>query len=156
VAKCGYTVPTGGAVALGAGVVKSVVGVKGHANFGLDLKKIRLGFDGVSASGVPAAVTLEYCTFVTQSPGTASTTITPAQAYGRVTAAGFTAAKTWTTEPTALTVIDEWLVSPNSSTVLYDLPLGDTPDSAVAEGWVVRINAPAAVNVRMTLWVERA
>jgi hypothetical protein len=154
-AKAGYTAATAGAVALGAGVVKSILGVKGHANFGLDTKKFRISFDGVVASGVPVAVTFEYCTFATNSPGTASTSVTPAQVYGRVTTAGFTAGKTWTTEPTALTVVDEWLLSPNSSTVLYDFPLGDTPDSAVAEGFVIRCNAPAAVNARATIWVER-
>jgi len=155
-AKCGYTVVTAGAVALGAGVAKSVLGVKGHANFGLDLKKARIGFDGVTASAVAVLVELCYCTFATNSPGTASTTLTPAQVYGRVTAAGFTAAKTWTTEPTVITVIDEILLDPNKGLLVYDFPLGDTPDSALAEGFVYRANAPAAVNLRGTFWVERA
>lgn len=154
-AKAGYTVPTGGAVALTAATVKSILGAKGHANFGLDFKKVRISFDGVTASAVPVLCTLEYCTFATNSPGTNSTSITPVQAYGRVSAAGFTAAKTWTTEPTVLTVIDEFLLDPNKGTVLYDFPLGDTPDSALAEGFIIRCNAPAAVNVRGTLWLER-
>jgi hypothetical protein len=157
-AKCGYTVVTAGAVALTAATAKSVLGVKGHANFGLDLKKARIGFDGVTASAVAVLVELCYCTFVTNSPGTNSTTLTPAQVYGRVTAAGFTAAKTWTAanEPTVLTVIDEILLDPNKGLLVYDFPLGDTPDSAVAEGFVYRCNAPAAVNLRGTFWLERA
>jgi hypothetical protein len=155
-AKCGYTASTAGTVALTAATVKSILGIKGHANFGLEVKKFRVAFDGVTASAVPVLVTLEYCTFATNSPGTASTSVTPAQAYGRVTAVGATAAKTWTTEPTALTVLDEWLLDPNKGLVIYDFPLGDTPDSAVAEGFVIRCNAPAAVNVRSTIWFERA
>jgi len=155
-AKCGYTVVTAGVVALGAGVAKSVIGVKGHANFGLDIKKARVGYDGITASAVAVLVEFCYCTFATNSPGTASTTLTPAQAYGRVTAAGFTAGKTWTTEPTAITVLDEILLDPNKGLLVYDFPLGDTPDSAVAEGFVYRMNAPAAVNMRGTFWVERA
>jgi hypothetical protein len=155
-AKCGYTAVTGGAVALTAATVKSVLGIKGHANFGLEVKKFRVAFDGVTSSAVPVAVTLEYCTFATNSPGTASTSVTPAQAYGRVTAVGATAGKTWTTEPTALTVLDEWLLDPNKGLAIYDIPLGDSPDSAVAEGFVIRCNAPAAVNVRSSIWFERA
>ncbi len=34
-------------------------------------------------------------------------------------------------------------------------PLGDTPDSAVSEGFVIRCTAPAAVNVRAALEFER-
>jgi hypothetical protein len=155
-AKCGYSVPTGGTVALAAATTKTVLGVKGHANFGLDLKKARIGFDGVTASAVVVTVELCYCTFATNSPGTASTSITPAQGYGRVTAAGFTAAKNWTAEPTAITVLDEITLDPNKGLLVYDFPLGDTPDSAVAEGFVYRCTAPAAVNLRGTFWVERA
>ena len=39
--------------------------------------------------------------------------------------------------------------------VIYDYPLGDTPDSAFSEGFVVRCTAPAAVNVRASLVFER-
>jgi hypothetical protein len=155
-AKCGYTVPTGGVVALTAATAKTVLGVKGHANFGLDLKKARVGFDGVTASAVVVLVELCYCTWATNSPGTASTSVTPVQAYGRVSAAGFTAGKTWTTEPTVLTVFDEILLDPNKGLLVYDFPLGDTPDSALAEGFAYRCTAPANVNLRGTFWVERA
>lgn len=154
-AKTGYSAVTGGAVALTAATAKSVLGVKGHANFGVDLKKFRLGFDGITAA-VPVTVELCYATFATNSPGTASSSVTPSQNYGRVTAAGVTAGKTWTTEPTALTVLDEWLLSPNGGLVLFDFPLGDTPDSAVAEGFVLRLTAAATVNVRASMWWERA
>jgi hypothetical protein len=154
-AKAGYSIVTGGAVALSAATAKSVLGVKSHANFGLDLKKFKVSFDGVTASAVPVLVELCYATFATNSPGTASTSVTPAQIYGRTIAVGATAAKTWTTEPTVLTVIQEWLLTPNGGVVAYDFPLGDTPDSAVSEGFVIRCNAPAAVNVRAALEFER-
>jgi hypothetical protein len=154
-AKAGYSAVTGGAVALSAATAKSVIGVKSHANFGLDLKKIRVGFDGVTATAVPVLIELCYATFATNSPGTNSTSVTPAQLYGRVITAGFTAGKTWTTEPTVLTVLDEWLLTPNGGSAWYDIPLGDTPDSAVSEGWVLRLTAPATVNARAGLWVER-
>lgn len=154
-AKTGYTAPTGGAVALAAATAKSILGVKGHANFGIDLTKVRVSFDGTTAA-TPVLVELCYATFATNSPGTNSTSVTPAQAYGRVTAVGATAGKNWTTEPTVLTVIEEELLTPNGGLVVYDFPLGTTPDSAVAEGFVIRCTAPAIVNVRAAMWWERA
>ena len=154
-AKAGYSIVTGGAVALSAATAKSILGVRSHANFGLDLKKVRVGFDGVTATAVPVLVELCYATFATNAPGTASTSVTPLQEYGRSIAVGATAAKNWTTEPTVLTVLDEWLLTPNGGLVLYDWPLGDTPDCAVSEGWVIRCTAPATVNVRAAMHYER-
>lgn len=154
-AKAGYAATTGAAVALSAATAKSVLGVKSHANFGLDLKKVRVGFDGVTASAVPVLVEIGYCTFATNSPGTNSTSVTPAQVYGRSITVGATAARNWSSEPTTITAFEEHLLTPNAGLEIYDWPLGDTPDSAVSEGFVVRLTAPATVNCRATLWFER-
>lgn len=155
-AKSGYTTSTEGAVALSAATAKSILGVMAPAQFGVDLKKLRAAFDGVTSSAVPVLVELCYATFATNAPGTNSTSTTVDQVYGRSITAGFTGAKNWTTEPTVLTPIDEWLLTPTGGLVIYDFPLGDTPDSAVSNGFVIRCNAPATVNVRATMWVERA
>ncbi len=154
-AKAGYTITTGGAVALSAATAKTVLGVKSHANFGVDLTKFRVGFDGVTASAVPVLIEVCYCTWGANAPGTNSTSVTPAQAYGRALTVGATAAKTWTTEPTTITVLEEFLLTPNGGVVLYDWPLGTTPDSALGEGFALRLTAPAAVNVRAAMWFER-
>lgn len=154
-AKAGYTVVTGGAVSLTAATAKSVLGLKAHANFGLDLKKVWWGFTNTSSAEAPVLCELCYCTFATNSPGTASTSVTPVQIYGRSIAVGATAAKTWTTEPTAISVIGEIPLTPNGGTLLYDIPLGDTPDCAVGEGFVLRFTAAASVSVRATMWFER-
>jgi hypothetical protein len=154
-AKAGYSIVTGGAVALSAATAKTILGVKSHANFGIDLKKFKLSFDGVTATAVPVLVEVCAATFATNSPGTASTAVTPAQLYGRAVTVGATAAKTWTTEPTVLTTIAEFLLTPVGGTVFYDWPLGDTPDSPVSEGFVLRCNAPAGVNVRASMEFER-
>lgn len=156
-AKAGYSavVPAGSNVALAANTAKSVIGVMAPAQFGVDLTKFRLSFDGVTASAVPVTVTLNYATFATNAPGTASTSITIQQVYGRSITTGFTAAYGWTTEPTVLTAVDGWLLTPNGGTAIYDFPLGTTPDSAVSNGFVVTCNAPAVVNVRATMWFER-
>jgi hypothetical protein len=142
-------------VSLSAATVKSVIGVSAPAQFGVDLLGYELAFDGVSAAAVPVLVTIEQCTFATNAPGTNSTTRTPVQNYGRSITTGFTAASNWTTEPTVLTVSEEKLITPNGSTYRYVYPLGQTPDSAVSTGFVLRCNAPATVNVRATLYFER-
>lgn len=151
----GYDVTTEGAVALAAATAKSILGVKAHANSGLQVKGFEVAFDGVTASAVPVLVELCYATFATNSPGTNSTSVTPRQGHGRVLTAGFTGAKNWTAEPTALTVLKEVLVTPNGGTMIFQFPLGQEPDSALAEGFVIRCTAPAIVNVRASLSVER-
>jgi hypothetical protein len=146
-------------VALTANTARSVLGVLAPAAFGLELKKVRVGLYGVNASGVPGDIELCPATFVTQPPGAApvtSTVVTPQQLYGRVIPAGFLAASAWTTEPTVLTVIDAFPLTPNGGLVIYDLPLGDSPDCGPGTGFVLRARYPAAVTVSATFWVERA
>lgn len=151
----GYSIVTGGAVALTAATAKTILGAKAHANSGLQLKKFWIAFDGVTGSAVPVLVELGYCTFGANAPGTNSSSVTPAQAYGRALTAGFTAGKTWTTEPTTITVLSEWLLTPNGGLVGYDYPLGTEPDTALGEGLILRCTAPATVNVRGSMFFER-
>ena len=153
----GYSIQTEGAVALSAATARTIIGAKAHANSGLQLKGFEVAFDGVTASAVPVLVEVMYSTWATNSPGTQSTSTTPRQAYGRVLTAGFTSAKAWVAanEPTALTNIKEFLLTPNAGLVMYQWPLGQEPDCALAEGFVIRCTAPAAVNVRATMLLER-
>ncbi|MGW4406509.1 hypothetical protein ACWEJ6_20945 [Nonomuraea sp. NPDC004702] len=158
-AKSGYSITTEGAVALAAATAKTILGVKSGAttaNHAVDLRKFRVGFDGVTASAVPVLVEVCTATFATQPPtGTNNTTVTINQVYGRHASTGFQAAKNWTTEPTVLTAVEAFLLTPNGGLVMYDWPLGDSPDSALGEGFVLRLTAPAVVNVRAAMWFER-
>lgn len=150
-----YTGITGGAIALTAATAKSILGVKAHANSGILVKKAKIGFDGVTGTAVPVLVEFCYCTFATNSPGTNSSSVTPAQVNGRALTAGFTMGKTWTSEPTTITVLEEMLLPAFMGVAWYDIPLGDEYDTALGEGFVVRLTAPAAVNARATLSVSR-
>lgn len=148
-AKAGYSAATGAAVATGT-TIKALVSVICPAQFGADLKKVHFGLDGVSASAVPILV--ELYRFTTDGTGTAGTVN---QIYGPAITAGFTTKYNYTANPTGLTVVDHWLLTPNSSTVLYDWPLGDTPDCAVSGGFALLTTCPATVNMRGTLVFER-
>jgi hypothetical protein len=155
-AKAGYSIVTGGAVALSAATAKTILGAKSHANSSLDLQKFEVAFDGVTASALPVLVEVCAATFATNGPGTNSSSVTPALLYGRSTTVGWTAAKTWTTEPTVLTVVEEFLLTPNGGLLVYNWPLGQTIDTPLGEGLVIRCTAPAAVNVRATMVFERS
>ena len=154
-ASVGYFCQTEGAVALSAATAKTIIGAKAHANSGLQLKGFEVAFDGITASAVPVLIEVCYCTWGANSPGTNSTSTTVRQSYGRVLTAGFTAGKTWSTEPTTLTVLKEFLLAADKGLVMYQWPLGQEPDCALAEGFAIRCTAPAAVNVRATLGLER-
>jgi hypothetical protein len=153
-ANAGYAITTEGEVSLLAATAKSVLGVKAGTGTGLDLKGMWIDFNGITSSALPALVEVCYCTFATNSPGTSSTGGAERQIYGRVTAADFTAGHTWTVEPTVLTVIDAFALDPNKGLYRYDWPLGETPDSAPAEGFVIRCTAPAAVSCRAGLRLQ--
>jgi hypothetical protein len=153
--KAGYSATTQADVALAAATAKSVIGVSAPATFGVDLTKFRIGFAGITAGAVPGLVELCAATFATNAPGTASTSATVQQDYGRSITAGFTAAYNWTTEPTVLTVLDSWVLTPTGGLVIYDYPLGTSPDNAVSTGFVLRCTFAAIVNLRATLHFER-
>lgn len=149
-AKAGYTAEVGAPVALVAATAKTVLSVIAPAQFGVDLVKYRIGFDGVTASAIPVVV--EVVSFTTDGTGTSGTI---AQVYGRSITAGFTTKYNYTVEPTTATLIDRFTITPNGGTLIYDFPLGTSPDTAVSNLIALRCTAPAAVNVNGTMWVER-
>lgn len=153
-ARAVYKVITGADVALTAATAKSVLGWRAGTAFALVLRRVGVYFDGVSATAEPVLVEYCYATFATNPPGTASTTVTPTQVGGRVLTHGTTAARNWTAEPTVLTVLDEELVHPQMGKVEW-VPPGDEWDTALNEGFVIRVTAPAAVNVRASMTAER-
>jgi hypothetical protein len=55
-AKAGYTLSTAAGVGLVAATAKTVLSVIAPAQFGIDLKKIRVGTDGVTATNTPILI----------------------------------------------------------------------------------------------------
>jgi hypothetical protein len=149
-AKAGYTAATGATVATGT-ALKTILSVIAPAQFGVDLKKFRIGFDGVTASAVPVLV--EIWSFTTDGTGTSGTVN---QVYGRSITAGFTTKYNYTVEPTSLTgPLESYTLTPNGGLLVYDFPLGDTPDCAVSNGFALRTTSAATVGARATFWFER-
>ncbi len=139
-----YVVGTEGSVAMVAATAKTVLAVTAPAQFGIALKSLKIGFDGVTASALPVLV--EIIRFTTAGTGTA---VTPLQQSGRTIAHGVAATKNHTVEPTTPTLADpDMWFDPNKLALLYDWALGDEIDTAVSEGLGLRVTAPAVVNVR--------
>lgn len=149
-----YIVKTEADVALVAATLKYVLGIKSGAAFGLELLKVGVAFFGTSPTNEPVLVELCYSTWATNSPGTASTSVTPQQVTGRVLAHGTTAAKDWSSTPTAITVLDEFALHPQQSRDEW-LPIDSSWDCGLSEGYVIRMTAPNAVDVRAKFAVRR-
>lgn len=154
----GYGINTSAAVAIST-TAKSVLGIRAGAAFGLQLKHLEVGFNGTTASDGPVYVELCTCTFATNStPGTANTNENSniRQQYGRLLTNGMTAMSAWTSEPTVLSVLDDFWLDPNKGLLIYDYLLGQEPDTALNEGFVLRCtSATGTPSVRSSLKVER-
>lgn len=143
-----YNVTTSSAVALTAATNRTILSVLAPSQFGTDLLSFWISFDGVSPTAVP--VFWQLCSLTGATAGTStSETSTIAQEGGRTITTGFTAASAYTVEPTVLTEIKSQLLTPNGGVYEYEYLWPDTPDSAVSQGFALRLNAPASgTNVR--------
>jgi hypothetical protein len=150
--KAGYTA-TSGSVALAAATAKTVLNIIAPSQFGIDLRNYEISFDGVTAANVP--VLCEICSSTQAGAGTTGSTPTVNQGYGRAITAGFTAGAAYSAEPTVLTVLDAFTLSPNGGVVLRDFPPNEGYDQDVSKGLAVRLTAPATVNGRVTMKFER-
>ncbi len=151
-----YVVNTGGsAIALTGASAKTIFYINSGSANQPSFVELSVGFDGVTSTAVPALVELMYGTAATNStPGTGSTTFTPVQirAWPAQTSVQ-TAANACSSEPTVLTSLKPWLVSPYGGLLIIQFPLGREPTGIVTAATsgkqvAVRCTAPANVNVR--------
>ena len=155
-AKAGYSVSTGAAVALSAATAKTILFALAPAQFGMDLRGFTLSLDGATSTATPALWELCTLTGATNStPGTNNTTATVNQEYGRAITAGFVAGYNSTSEPTVLAAIDADYIPVFNGLVIRDWPFNAGPDNDVSKGFALRVTAPATVNARCTFRFER-
>lgn len=151
-----YIVNTGGsAIALVAATAKTLAYLNTATAADFSIVELAVGFDGVTASAVPALVETCYGTAASNSaPGTGSTSFTPLQTRGwPPMAASTAAANTCTSEPTVLSSHRQWLLTPNGGLLVVQYPLGREPTGLITAGTAgkqiaVRATAPAVVNAR--------
>jgi hypothetical protein len=158
-----YVVNTGAsAIALGAASAKTIMYINAAAANQFSLTEICVGFDGTTSTNTPVLCELCFGTKASNStPGTGSTTFTPLQIRGWPAQASVqAAANNCSSEPTVLTSIKQWLVSPYGGLLVVLSPLGREPTS-VASGTALsgnqvglRTTAPQTVNTRGYLELE--
>jgi hypothetical protein len=125
---------------------------------GLSLVEFGISFDGVTASAVPVLVEIGTGTQAGAGTGAASPP-TVVQVRGRATTGTVpTLIHNCTVEPTAQTVLRQWLVSPNGGLFVYPLPLGREIEcdssGGTAKALFARVTSAATVNSRCYMEVE--
>jgi hypothetical protein len=138
--------------------VHTVLNVIAPAGHGLALTEVAVSFDGVTATAVP--ITVELCQSTQGAAGTpAASPPTPVQVRGRSTGGSApTSGHNYTGEPTTLTVIRQWFITPVGGLMVYPLPLGREIECDSSGGTVkalaLRITPGAIVNCLAYMEVE--
>lgn len=146
----GFAVKTGtSATALVAATAKTLVNLIAASTRSALLCEMSVSFDGVTASAVP--VLIELCLSTQATAGTPGSSPTPQVIRGKGTAI-CTAAVDYSAEPTALTPVKHWLVTPNGGCFVIQYPLGRESQFDLSGGTnkaqAIRCTAPANVNAR--------
>lgn len=145
---------TEGEVALSAATAKTVLSVIAASGKPIVVPQFKIDFDGVTAAAEPVLVELMRST---QAGAGTSSAVTPRRKRGPTTATvAATAAKTYTAEPTVLTLIEDYAVDPYKGMFVIQYPLGREPDAIDGAALLLRLTAPATVNVRAFIEFEEA
>lgn len=125
---------------------KSVAGIKTPANQAVRVTGFDIGFDGTNAASGPALVEVCQATFATNAPGTNSTSVTPvALDSGRPETIQSTAAKSWSAEPTVLTVQEAFFIPVYMGSGIIFYPLSKPLVCKGGGGMVIRITQQSGV-----------
>lgn len=151
----GFNVYSGSFAA--AAAVHTGLMVIAPAGHGLKLVTFKISGDGVTASAVPLVAEIVQSTQA--GAGTPGTTPTAVQAYGRSTGGSApTAGAAYTAEPTVLTALDPYFLTPNGPTWWEPASLGDEYECDSSGGTIkalgIRVTPSAAVNLRFMMRVR--
>ena len=142
-----YT-PTAFAMTTGAKTILKLISTTG---FHLKIYGLKISFDGVTSSAIPALV--EWGTSDETTAGTSGVTPNTNQIAGRAQSAGITAGSNFTAEGTTYTVVDGLYVPQFMGIYEVQFPLGleiHSPGDA-ADSFFLRANVTANVNARASI-----
>jgi hypothetical protein len=107
-----FGVPFGGTSVVSTSTSsRTVAGVKARSNQAVRLWGFDVGFDGTTSTNPPGIVEIQQNTFAANAPGTNSNSVTGQVIdFGRPETVQATAAKAWTTEPTAITTVEVFFI----------------------------------------------
>ena len=130
--------------------VGTKLGVKAAANHPVKVYGFWWSFDGTDSTDGPALIEVGNCTFASNGPGTNSTSVTPYSTNGRTETIQATAGKTWTAEPTVITVARAVTLPTYMGTATIFFPFARPILVPGAAGLVLRITLPASVTCNFT------
>ena len=137
------------AVALAAATAKTVLQLNAPANQRLKLQRVGVFFDGASTTAVPVLVRLVIAT----TAGTNTALTLAKQVSSDSETIQTTAGENATVEPTKTTLLDQWLVHPQTG---IDLTYAFGQEKIIVGGGrvAIEITAPANVNCRAKIDFE--
>lgn len=152
-----FVAQTEGVVALAAaGTAKTCLSVIAGSGKNFILSELGVGFDGVTATEKPVLV--ELCRSTQSGAGSGSSAVTLRQIRGAPSyTASSTAAKGYTSEPSTLTPVREWLLDPYKGMWVIQYPLGREMEPIIAGAMCLRFTIQtggAAVNTRAYIEIE--
>lgn len=140
------------AESLSAGTPKTVLAWVGGATRRHKIRRLNVGGSSVVATDAPMLI---ECGTSTQAGAGTSTAITPVPIDQGETASLGAAARTYTVEPTVITVLDTFRVSPIGNTFLWEIPPGREYFMPVSKTFALRVTSPAAqTNATFSALVE--
>jgi hypothetical protein len=142
VARSGTSATNSTTVALVAATAKTPVAVLGSANDTISLVRVKLSFNSVTATDVPALVEVGIITAL----GT-TTAFTPVQWSGPTLASSCTAGYNATVEPTYSRILDSFYAPVTMGLVSEWIPLGEEVLCGTSQGLGIRVTSPSATSV---------
>lgn len=127
--------------------LKTALGGKASTNVVVKVLEAAFSFDGSTSTATPAQCEFDQITFATNGPGTNSTSVTPAKKdTGRAETVQSTWGKTWTSQPTVITVQWPIAVAQYNGIYHYINPFVSPFIIIGGQGAGISINSSATVN----------
>jgi hypothetical protein len=147
-----YDAP-GAVSALSSGVAKTVIAITAPAQFGVNWMAYELSFDGSTSTATPARI--ELCTFTAATAGTPGSSPTIVNSAGQRVTTGFTAGSNYSAEPTVLAPFKTFYFPQYGGTGIVQFTPGQEPDSAVSQGFAIRVTSTSTVNCNASMRFSR-
>jgi hypothetical protein len=127
------------------------LGIQCAAQQAITLDEVDVGFDGTNSANGPGIIDLGQCTYATNAPGTNSTTVTAvASDSGRPETIQSKGGKTWTAQPTVITIWKSFLVPTYMGSAIAPLPLSKPMIAKGGGGVSLASTLPASVTANLT------
>lgn len=127
------------------------LGIQCAAQQAITVDEIDVGFDGTNSANGPGIIDIGQCTFATNAPGTNSSTVTPvASDSGRPETIQSKGGKTWTAQPTVITIWKSFLVPTYMGSALAPLPLMKPQICKGGGGMTLSSTLPSGVTANLT------